>query len=112
MALQERATAAALRPSPNISEKYMGITRCQEPNIQNRAYSYRAKGWVESDGTGHREQWCEDKEIKYRRGSPVGVEEDVDKGGGDGWQGFRVQREDTKAVLWALDGMYCWARPC
>lgn len=49
---------------------------------------------------------------KYRRGPPVGVEEDINKGGGDGWQCLRVQREDAKAVLRALDGMYCWARSC
>lgn len=42
----------------------------------------------------------------------MGVEEDIDEGGGNGWQCLRVQREDTKAVLWALDGMHRGAGPC
>lgn len=44
---------------------------------------------------------------KCKLGPPVGVEEDVNEGGGDGWQCFRVQCEDTEAVLRALDGMHC-----
>lgn len=42
----------------------------------------------------------------------MGVEEDVDEGGGDGGQCFRVQREDTKAVLWTLDRMHRGVGPC
>lgn len=42
----------------------------------------------------------------------MGVEEDIDEGGGNGWQCLRVQCENTKAVLWTLDGMHCGARPC
>ena len=34
------------------------------------------------------------------------IEEDVDEGGGDGWQSLGVQREDAESVLWALDGVH------
>lgn len=40
------------------------------------------------------------------------IEEDINEGGGDGWQRLRVQREDTETVLWALDGMHRGAGPC
>jgi hypothetical protein len=45
-------------------------------------------------------------------GPPVRVEDDVDEGGGNGWQRLGVQREDTEAVLRALNGMHCGAGPC
>jgi hypothetical protein len=42
----------------------------------------------------------------------VGVEEDIDEGGGDSRQCLRVQCEDTKAVLRALNGMHRGTGPC
>lgn len=65
-------------------------------------------------------QSTEDNDVRTERlgarGPPVGVEEDVNEGGGDGGQCFGVQREDTKAVLWTLDRMHrgvgpCWGEP-
>lgn len=40
------------------------------------------------------------------------VEEDIDEGGGDSRQCLRVQCEDTKAVLRALNGMHRGTEPC
>lgn len=42
----------------------------------------------------------------------MGVEEDIDEGGGDCRQRLRVQCEDTKAVLRALNGMHRGTGPC
>lgn len=44
-------------------------------------------------------------------GPPMRIEEDVDEGGGDGWQSLGVQREDAESVLWALDGVHGGAGP-
>lgn len=44
--------------------------------------------------------------------SPAGVEEDVDEGGGDGWQRVRVQRHDAELVLGDHDWMNCGLNGC
>lgn len=96
-------------PCLDLSAGHRGVAGGREPQPPNRAQNCRTQGWAEGGG---KELGNKVVRTNANEGPPMRIEEDVDEGGGDGWQSLRVQREDAESVLWALDGVHRGAGPC